>query len=100
MCDLACDRHVCIEIRGGMHGCLEVGRLAHNQLALHLKICGYELIRLTPGLWMNKNGIAFTLAVDNFEIKCKEQNIQHLINALKDKHAVTINMSGSLFYRA
>ena len=48
--DLVCDGYVHIEVRGGMCRHPEAGRLAHDQLVLHLKPCGYEPTRLTPGL--------------------------------------------------
>jgi len=96
--DLECDGFVYIEVRGGMYGHPEAGRLAHDELVAHLKPYGYEPTPLTPGLWVHKtNGITFTLVVDDFGIKYKGDNIQHLINALRDKYTITIDMSGSLF---
>jgi len=38
-----------------------------------------------------------TLVVDDFRIKYKGDKIQHFINALKDRYAITIDKSGSLF---
>jgi len=38
--------------------------------------------------------------VDDFGIKHKEKNINVLEKALKDRHAITVDMSGSLFYGA
>ena len=96
--ELICNRFVCIKVRGGMHGHLEAGQLAHNKLVNYLKPYGYEQVRLTPGLWTNKqNSIAFTLVVDNFSIKYKEKNINYLINVLKEKYTITIDIRSSLF---
>ena len=48
--DLVSDGFVYVQVRGGMYGHPEAGRLAHDQLVKHLKPYGYEPARLTPGL--------------------------------------------------
>ena len=59
-----------IEIRGGMYGLPQAGRLAHEELVTHLAPYGYTPVRFTPGLWVhNKLKTTFTLVVDDFGIK-------------------------------
>ena len=53
-----------------MYGIVQAGIIAHTALKRHLQPFGYEPAPITPGLWRhNKNGITFTLVVDNFGIK-------------------------------
>jgi len=95
---LISDGFIYVEVRGGMYGHPEAGRLAHDQLVQHLKPYGYSPSKFTPGLWTHKdNGITFTLVVDDFGIKYKGDSLQHLINALQDRYTITIDKSGSLF---
>jgi len=98
--DLVCDGFIHMEIRGGMYGLPQAGRLAHDGLKQHLAPYGYAPVTYTPGLWVNKRRqISFTLVVDDFGIKYDLSNnhIHHLINALEKKYTITIDMSGSLF---
>lgn len=87
-----------MEIRGGMHGLPQAGRLAHDELVAHLAPHGYSPVRFTPGLWRhNKRRTTFTLAVDDFGIKhLAPEDVQHLKAALESKHTVTVDYSGSL----
>ena len=53
-----------------MHGLFQAGIIAHKALKENLRSFGYEPAPITPGLWRhNKNGITFTLVVDDFGIK-------------------------------
>ena len=48
--DLVCDGFIYIEIRGGMYGLPQAGRLAHDGLKQHLAPYGYAPVTYTPGL--------------------------------------------------
>jgi hypothetical protein len=87
--DLVCDGFIYIEVRGGMYGLPQAGRLAHD-----------EPVTYTPGLWVNiKRKISFTLVVDDFGIKydLSNNNLKHLIYALEQKYTITVDMTGNLF---
>ena len=90
---------VFMEIRGGMHGLPQAGRLAHEELVAHLAPYGYSPVRFTPGLWThNKLKTTFTLVVDDFGLKhLSMQDAMHLKQALETKYAVTIDYSSSLY---
>jgi len=88
-----------MEIRGGMYGLPQAGRLAHDELVQHLAPYGYAPVKFTPGLWTNTIlGITFTLVVDDFGIKYNSlHHLHHLKAALETKYSVTLDMSGSLY---
>ena len=53
-----------------MYGLVQAGIISHMALKEHLQPFGYEPAPITPVLWRrNKNGITFTLVVDEFGIK-------------------------------
>ena len=93
------DGFVYIEIRGGMYGLPQAGRLAHEELVQHLAPYGYAPVQFTPGLWTNtKLGITFTLVVDDFGIKYNSiDHLHHLNSALETKYTVTLDITGSLY---
>ena len=98
--DLICDGFMRIEAQGGMCGLPQAGRLAHDDLITHLQPYGYKPVTHTPGLWVNEERqISFALVVDDFGIKHDLENhhLQHLINALKQKYTITVDMTGNLF---
>ena len=86
------------EVRKGMHGLPQAGVLANKALVKHMDKHGYYPVNCTNGLWKCRhNNIVFTLVVDDFGVKHNsEQEASHLINALKDKHAIDADYSGSL----
>ena len=69
----------------GMCGLFQAGIIAHTDLKEHLRPFGYEPEPITPGLWFhNKNGITFTLVVDNFGIKYNiKEDTMHLIHTIQ-----------------
>ena len=91
------DRLICIEIQGGIYGLPQAGILDFNDLEKHLAPHGYEPAQHAPGPWMSKEqNITFSLVVDNFRIKCNSlNNLQHLINSVKAKHTITVDMTGN-----
>jgi len=93
------DGFIHMEIRGGMYGLPQAGRLAHDELVTHLAPHGYSPVRFTPGLWKhNKRKTTFTLVVDDFGIKHLElDDVLHLKAALETKYTVTVDYSGSLY---
>ena len=88
-----------VEIRKGMYGLKEASILAYDQLKGHLAPFGYSPMRCTPGYWKHATKpTTFTLAVDDFGIKsfCR-QDTDHLLNALRQKYAITVDLTGSSY---
>ena len=64
------DDHVYMEIKKGMYGLPQAGRLANDQLKQHLQKYGYIHSNRTNRLWTHQTlDTVFTLVVDNFGIK-------------------------------
>ena len=91
--------YVHAEVRGGMHGFSQVGRLAYEDLKAHLAKYGCNPVKFTPGLWKHQsNNVSFTLVVDDFGVKYTNiESLNHLINALKSKYEITTNITGNLY---
>ena len=75
--------HVHAEVRGGMCGFPQVGRLAYEDLKSHLAKYGCKPVKFTPGLWKHhSNKISFTLVVDDFGVKHNSMDsLNHLTKA-------------------
>ena len=91
---------VYIEIRRGMYGLKQAGKIAHEQLKDFLEPHGYTPIQNTPGLWTHKTRkLSFTLIVDDFGVKYeKREDAEHLMQVLKDNYeAVTEDWKGAIY---
>jgi 4-hydroxy-3-methylbut-2-enyl diphosphate reductase IspH len=53
--DLVHNGHVYAEIRKGMHGLPQAGRLADDRLQIFLKPHGCSPVNITAGLWKHKS---------------------------------------------
>jgi len=68
--NLIVDGRVLTEIKKGMYGLPQAGRLAYDQLALNLERNGYHQCKRSYGLWRHvTRPILFSLVVDDFGIK-------------------------------
>eukprot|EP00957_Ditylum_brightwellii_P166532 12676359-Ditylum_brightwellii.AAC.1 len=68
--NLVHNKHIYIEIRKGMYGLPQAGKLANEQLTKHLALYGYYRVRHMPELWQHTTrDIRFTLVVDDFGVK-------------------------------
>ena len=97
--DLAADGWVYIEIRKGMYGLKQAGKLANEQLKEHLAGFGYAPTPMTPGLWRHAtNGVIFSLCVDDFLIKyrCKE-DADHLLKTLQSKYTISTDWDAAAY---
>ena len=64
------NRFICVGLEKGMYGIFQSGIISHTALKEYLRPFGYEPAPITPGLCLhNKNGITFTLMVDDFRIE-------------------------------
>ena len=91
--------YVYVEIRRGMYGLPQAGRLANDQLVALLKPHGYEPCPLTHGLWRHKTrDIVFSLVVDDFGIRyTSRDDADHLIATLKQFYEVSLDWTGSRY---
>ena len=84
-----------MEIRKGMPGLKQAGKIAHDRLKIHLEKYGYRQCRHTPSLWKHIiRPISFTLVVGNFGVKyVAKQRLEHLINTLLDQYKIMVDLT-------
>ena len=82
-----------------MYGLKETGIFAFNRLVQMLAPYGYKPMPFTPGLWKDHTKrTSFILCFDDFGIKSfSKDGALHLINALRDNYALTIDWTGTLY---
>jgi len=87
------------EIRTGMYGLPQAGRLAYIKLIKHLAADGYLPTGNTPGLFRHiTRPTIFNLVVDDFGcMVIGDTHAEHLINTLKKNYDVTIDREGKIF---
>ena len=97
--DLFDDGFVYVEIRRGMYGLPQAGRLANDQLVAFLKPHGYAPCPLTHGLWRHTTrDVVFSLVVDDFGIRYTSQaDADHLIATLKTAYEISMDWTGSRY---
>jgi Reverse transcriptase (RNA-dependent DNA polymerase) len=88
-----------VEIRKGMYGLLQAGRIANDALVPYLALHGYNQSKHVHGLFTHITcPICFSLVVDDFGVKyVGQQNAQHLIDTLSNKYKITTNWTGTLY---
>ena len=93
------DGWVYLQIRKGMPGLKQAGKIANARLTKHLARYGYRPCPFTPSLWKHyTRPISFTLVVDEFGVKyVGEKHFQHLRDALGDLYDITVDMTGSKY---
>ena len=74
------------------------GKIANDKLKLHVYKFWYEQSPITPGLWWHQTRpLQFSLVVDDFGMKYERQeDITHLLNALKIIHKISEDWDGKL----
>ena len=91
---------VYVEIRRGMYGLPQAGRLANDQLIAHLAPHGDTPWPLTPVLWCHATrDIIFSLVVDNFGIRYSNRaDADHLITTLRAAYEVSLDWTGKRYW--
>jgi hypothetical protein len=91
--------YVCVEIRRGMYGLPQAGRLANDQLIKFLAPHGYHPAALTPGLWTHMSrDILFSLVVDDFGVRYTSQaDADHLLATLQQHYQVSVDWAGTRY---
>ena len=84
---------VYLKIVKGMYGLIQAGKIANDELIIHMAKYGYRPVRITPGLWKHdENDTIFTLVVDDFLVQyISEAKVEHFLNALRAKYTITVD---------
>jgi len=93
--------YVYVEIRRGMYGLPQAGRIANDQLIKFMEPHGYYPAPITPGLWKHKSrDTVFALVVDDFGVKYTSQDdAQHLIDTIKTVgYQVAVDWTGFVLW--
>lgn len=90
---------VYVEIRRGMYGLPQAGRLANDRLVEFLAPHGCKPCALTPGLWRHDTrAIVFSLVVDDFGIRYTNRaDADHLLDTLKLAYEVSLDWTGTRY---
>jgi hypothetical protein len=91
--------YVYTEIRRGMYGLPQAGRIANDALLPHLAAHGYTQAAHTPGLFTHvSRPISFSLVVDDFGVKyVGREHAEHLRDVLASKYKITTDWDGDLY---
>lgn len=86
-------------INKAWYGLKESGRIANEDMVVHLKKHGYHESKVTPGLLTHESrDISFTLVVDNFGIKYKRrEDVDHLISSLEEKYTMKVDFEAKQY---
>jgi hypothetical protein len=100
MAPLIHNGYVLMEISNTIYGLPQAGRLSQDRLVNHLAKFGYKQCTNTPCLFVHEsNGIAFTLVVDDFLVKFKDQSAaEHLLSALRELYIITTDFATTQKY--
>jgi hypothetical protein len=91
--------YVFVEIRRGMYGLPQAGKLANDQLIKFLAPHGYHPVALTPGLWRHTTrDIVFSLVVDDFGVRyTSQEDADHLLATLGKHYQVSVDWEGTRY---
>jgi hypothetical protein len=91
---------VYVEIRKGMYGLPQAGKIANDRLVKHLSAHGYHQAEHTHGLFTHTSrpGLMFSLVVDDFGVQhTNKADAEHLAFTLKLMYEVTNDWSGTKY---
>ena len=85
--------YVYAKIKKAWYGLKQSGKIAHDDLVLHLASFGYHKVPFTEGLFKHETkDIAFTLVVDDFAIKyTSKADADHLIACMRAKYPFKVD---------
>ena len=86
-----------MDIRKGMTGLKQAGRIANESLKIHLAQFGYAPVPRTPSLQKHTTrDTTFSLVVDDFVVKyVGKEHYDHLIQALKKQYTISMDWTSS-----
>ena len=96
---VAADGYVYMEIRKGMTGLKQAGRLARNGLTKNLARNGYAPVPHTLSLWRHHTSdLVFYLFVNDFGIKyTRKADTEHLLKYLREDYEITKDWTGDKY---
>ena len=88
-----------MQIKNGMYGIPQSGKISNDKLKLHLENFGHKPETITPGLWRHqKRPLQFSRVVDDFGVQYEPQaDITHLIDTLKIIYIIYEDWNGKLY---
>ena len=88
-----------MEIRKGVSGLKQAGRLVSNRLTKNLVRNGYAPVPYTPSLWLHHTSdLLFSLVVDDFGIKyTRKADADHLLKSLRGDYEITKDWTGDKY---
>jgi hypothetical protein len=91
--------YVYAEVRKGMYGLPQAGKLANDRLRKFLEPHGYVPCPVTPGLWKHLHSdLMFTLVVDDFGVKyTNKQDVEDLIAVITKEYKCSQDWSGNRY---
>lgn len=91
--------YVYAEVRKGMYGLPQAGRLANLQLQQFLEPHGYVPCPITPGLWKDINSdLMFTLVVDDFGVRyTTKSTVDRLLTTLQQEYKCSTDWNGTRY---
>jgi hypothetical protein len=91
--------HVYVEIRKGMYGLPQAGRIANDRLTEFLAPHGYTPMPITPGLWKDTTSdLVFALVVDDFGVKyTNKHDAERLMHTLQQQYSVSEDWTGARY---
>jgi hypothetical protein len=97
--DLVHGGHIYAEIRKGMYGLPQAGKIANARLTKFLEPYGYVSTSVTPGLWkLQTRDIFFTSVVDDFAVKYTDvDDAKHLLTTLEKLYVCKTDWSGTRY---
>jgi hypothetical protein len=93
------DGYVYAEVRKGMYGLPQAGKLANDRLRKFLAPAGYVPCTVTPGLWRHQHSnLMFSLVVDDFGIRyTNRDDVEQLLAVLQKEYKCTIDWEGNRY---
>ncbi|KAG7350061.1 reverse transcriptase RNA-dependent DNA polymerase [Nitzschia inconspicua] len=99
LADILDGDYVYVEIRRGMYGLPQAGRIANDYLRTFLEPAGYHPTEHTPGLWRHRTRpLTFSLVVDDFGVKYVSQDdVDHLLATLRQRYECKADWEGKRY---
>ena len=93
------DGYVYVEVRRGMYGLPQAGKLANELLEKRLDAHGYRQSKITPGFWTHDwQPICFTLVVDAFGVKyVAKEHTDHLLSVIEHDYECKAEWGGERY---
>ena len=96
---VAADSYVYMEVRKGLPGLKQAGRLVRYRLTKKLARNGYAPVKHTPSLWFRHTyDLMYYLVVNNVEIKyTRKEDADHLLKSFWGYYNITEGWTGEKY---